>query len=135
MLWVLICTMHLTVRTYYVTYAFQSESTLYSGLIVKKILAQNRRHIWSLSDCNGTQTHNHLVHKRTLNHLAKLAFYYKWLICVAITCLYCALTVRTYLNGWVFLYNLSVCGFKSCCNPTSDMAPFWAKSSLTFRQL
>ena len=24
------------------------------------------------SDCNGTQTHNHLVHKRTLNHLAKL---------------------------------------------------------------
>ena len=26
-----------------------------------------------LSDCNGTRTHNHLVHKRTLNHLAKLA--------------------------------------------------------------
>ena len=23
--------------------------------------------------CNGTQTHNHLVRKRTLNHLAKLA--------------------------------------------------------------
>ena len=29
------------------------------------------------SDCNWTRTHNHLVHKRTLNHLAKLAF--KWL--------------------------------------------------------
>ena len=26
-----------------------------------------------LSDCNWTRTHNHLVHKRTLNHLAKLA--------------------------------------------------------------
>ena len=26
------------------------------------------------SECNGTQTHNHLVRKRTLNHLAKLAF-------------------------------------------------------------
>ena len=26
-----------------------------------------------LSDCNGIQTHNHLVRKRTLNHLAKLA--------------------------------------------------------------
>ena len=26
-----------------------------------------------LSDCNGTRTHNHLVRKRTLNHLAKLA--------------------------------------------------------------
>ena len=26
-----------------------------------------------ISDCNWTRTHNHLVHKRTLNHLAKLA--------------------------------------------------------------
>ena len=26
-----------------------------------------------LNDCNWTRTHNHLVHKRTLNHLAKLA--------------------------------------------------------------
>ena len=26
-----------------------------------------------LSDCNWARTHNHLVHKRTLNHLAKLA--------------------------------------------------------------
>ena len=25
-----------------------------------------------LSDCNWIRTHNHLVHKRTLNHLAKL---------------------------------------------------------------
>ena len=25
------------------------------------------------SDCNGTRTHNHLVHRRTLNHLARLA--------------------------------------------------------------
>ena len=29
--------------------------------------------VYSLSDCNWTLTHNHLVHKRTLNHLAKLA--------------------------------------------------------------
>ena len=28
----------------------------------------------SLSDSNGIWTHNHLVRKRTLNHLAKLAF-------------------------------------------------------------
>ena len=28
---------------------------------------------WSLSDCNGTPNYNHLVCKRTLNHLAKLA--------------------------------------------------------------
>ena len=25
------------------------------------------------NDCNWIRTHNHLVHKRTLNHLAKLA--------------------------------------------------------------
>ena len=30
------------------------------------------RHI----DCNWIRTHNHLVHKRTLNHLAKLAFFF-----------------------------------------------------------
>ena len=24
------------------------------------------------NDCNWTRTHNHLVHKRTLNHLVKL---------------------------------------------------------------
>ena len=37
------------------------------------------------SDCNWIRTHNHLVHKRTLNHLAKLA---KWLSCVVSTYLY-----------------------------------------------
>ena len=26
-----------------------------------------------IPDCNWIRTHNHLVHKRTLNHLAKLA--------------------------------------------------------------
>ena len=60
----------------YVTYAFQSESTLYSCLNVKELLVQSRREIWSLSDCNWTQTQNHLVRKRTLSHLTKLA---KWL--------------------------------------------------------
>ena len=59
----------------HVTYAFQSESTLYSFLNVKELLARSRHEIWSLSDCNWTRTHNHLVHKQTLNHLAKLT---KW---------------------------------------------------------
>ena len=27
----------------------------------------------NISDCNGIRTHNHLIRKRTLNHLAKLA--------------------------------------------------------------
>ena len=34
--------------------------------------SRNRRDIWSLSDCNGIRTYNHLVRKRTLNYLMKL---------------------------------------------------------------
>ena len=49
---------------YHITNAFQSESTLYS---VKERIARNRHHIWSLSDWNGTWTHNHLVRRQTLN--------------------------------------------------------------------
>ena len=64
------------------TYAFQSESTLYSCLDVKELLALSRHEIWRLSDCNWTRTRNHLVHKGTLNPLAKLA---KWLSCVPST--------------------------------------------------
>ena len=41
--------------------------------------------LWILSDCNWTRTQNHLVCKRTLNHLAKLA---TWLSSVLNTYLY-----------------------------------------------
>ena len=48
-------------------------------LNVKELLARSRRHIRSLSDSNVIRTRNHLVRKRTLNHLAKLASLDKWL--------------------------------------------------------
>ena len=64
--------MDLTVYSYHVTDAFQSESTTYSCLSVKKILAQNKHNIKSLSSSIGTWTLNHLLRKSTLNHLAKL---------------------------------------------------------------
>ena len=51
----------------------QSEYTLYSCLNVKEPFAQSRRKIWSISNFHCTQTHNHLLHKQTLNQLAKLA--------------------------------------------------------------
>ena len=35
---------------------FQSESTLYSSMNVKEILAWSRRKIWNLSDCNWNRT-------------------------------------------------------------------------------
>ena len=59
---------------------------------------------WEPSDCNWIWTHNHLVHKRTLNHLP------------------------AWLNGWVFIYELSGCGFKSSCSHlTSDFVPASSK--------
>ena len=61
----------ITVCSCHVTYAFQSESTLYSCLNVKELLAWSRHKIWSLSDCYWTRTQNLLVRKRTLNHFAK----------------------------------------------------------------
>ena len=71
----------MTACYYHVTSAFQSESTLYSCLNVKELLAGNRRDIWSLSDNNGIQTHKHLGRKGTLNYLAQLAIRLrtKWL--------------------------------------------------------
>ena len=67
-LWVLIDTVHLTVSYYHVTYASQSESTIYRCLNVKEILTQNRRDIWSLSDSNVIRTHKHFFRKSHLVH-------------------------------------------------------------------
>ena len=44
------------VCSYHVTYAFQSESALYSCLNVKELFARNRREIWSLSGSNEPTT-------------------------------------------------------------------------------
>ena len=71
-------------------------------LNVKELLAWSRPHIWSSSNSNGIRTHNHLVHKRTLNHLAQLL---KWLSCVVSTYLYGAfdcmlLSCRIRVSEW-----------------------------------
>ena len=54
-------------------YGFHSESTLYSWLNVKELLAPTANEIRSLSECNCTGTQDHLAGKQTLNHLDKLA--------------------------------------------------------------
>ena len=51
-------------------------------LNTKELPAWSRCHTCSLSECNEIWTHNHLIRKRTLNHLVKLA---KWLRCVVST--------------------------------------------------
>ena len=71
-------------------------------LNVKELLTRSRHHIWSLSDSNDIQTHNHIVHKRTV-----------------------------WLNGWVFVYELCVCGFGSrCCH----LAALWIVAKVDFRK-
>ena len=47
------------------------------------------KYFYYISDCNWTRTHNHLLCNWTLSHLA---------------------------NGWVFIYELSGCGFESHCS-------------------
>ena len=76
--WVLICMVHLTECYYHATYAFQSESTLYSCLNFKELSTRNWCSSWSFSGSNRIRTHNDLVHKRTLNHLAKFAKFVKF---------------------------------------------------------
>ena len=108
--------------------------------------ARTRHHIWSLGDSNGIRTHNHLVRKRTFNHLAKLT---KWLSCVVSTYLYGTFDIwiftlklvrdviirysqmhhtnkysqyspiiwPVWLNGWVFVYEVNGRGFEfRCCH-------------------
>ena len=89
----------LTLCSSHITYAFHSESALYSCLNVKKILAQNKRKIWFLSDWNWTKTDNHLLRKRTLHHLAKMAKSLSW---VVNTYLYDALTVCSFHVTYTF---------------------------------
>ena len=76
---------------------------IHTCLNVKELLARSKREIWRLSDCNWTRTYNHLVRKRTLNHLTKLA---KWLSCVESTSLYGAfdcmfLSCHVRVSEWI----------------------------------
>ena len=125
--WVLICTVHLNVCCYHVTYEFESESTLYSCVNVKEPLARRRHHIWRLSDCNGTRNHNHLVRKRTLNHLAKLA---KWLSCVVSTFLYgefdCMfLSCHVRFPKWIHTLQLPECQGTPCSKQVPYLKIKW----------
>ena len=114
-LWVLICTVHLNACSYHVTYAFQSESTICSCLNVKELLARSRRKVWSLSDCNWTRAHNHLVHKRKLNHLTKLnSNWSKWLW-VQVQLQSVTYVVIHNLHTNIFLLEFLWSKVKSCC--------------------
>ena len=71
-------------------------------LNVKKPFAQNKRDIWKLCNYNGTWTYDQLHGQQTLKDLTKLSFI--------------NLSNSVWLNGWVFICELNVCGFKSSCS-------------------
>ena len=98
--------MNLTVCYYHVTHAFLSESTLYMYL---NVIAWNMRKMWGLCDSNWTWTHNHLVIKRMLNHLVKLA---KWWSCVMSICMV-HLTACHYHNRFAFPSKSTLCIYSS----------------------
>ena len=89
---------------------FQSESTCYSCLNVKELLGQSRCEIWSLSGCNCTRIHNHLVHKWTPNQLVKLG---KWSSWVVSTYLYSAFDCPC--KELLDIHLTIVCGFTLKC--------------------
>ena len=87
---------------------------------------KNRDYIndkWYLSDCNWTRTHNHLVRKRILNHLAKLA---KRLSCVASTYLYGAfdcmfLPCHVRVSEWIHTLRLPECQGIPCSKQARNL--------------
>ena len=103
---------YFTLCFYHVMYALKSESTLYSCVNVKELLAWNRCNIWSLSDSNGIRTHKHLVHKQTLNHIAKLG---NWLSCVVRICEICVVRTVDYKDWLVYSVGMNRHG-ELCCN-------------------
>ena len=98
----------MTICSCHVTYAFQSGSALYSCLNVKELLAQSRHKIWSLSDCYWTTECGFSLKcirdmTRTYNHLHWADMYSQ----------HSSIIWPVWLIGWVFVYELSGCGFAS----------------------
>ena len=116
----------MTLCSYHVTYAFQSESTLYSCLNVKELFAWNRHKIWSLSDCSRTRTHSHTTHFLDIQATIECGFTVKSIHDKIGTYSQMQWTDKysqhsliiwpVQLNGWVFVYELSGCGFESHCS-------------------
>ena len=86
-------------------------------LNVKEILAQSRRHIWSLNESNEIRTHNHLVHKRTLNCLAQLAsndWAVLWVLISTVHLTLCCYHVTYEFLSESTLYSLPECQETPC---------------------
>ena len=78
----------------------------------------------NLSDCNcnWTRTHNHLVHKRTLNHLAKLAWVLSVRLNELIGCGCESSSSHLLLSSYISLHiDKATHCFKSTVKPVTEM--------------
>ena len=94
---------------------------------VKELLDWNRPDIWNLSDCNATRIYHHLVRKRALDHLAKLA---KGLSCVVSTYLYNAfdcvfLSTHVHVVEWIHTLLIPKFLATPCSNQTRYLKFNW----------
>ena len=121
--------MHLTVCSCRVTYAFQSESTLYTCLNVKELLAPNSPKIWRFSECNWTRTHNHLVRKRTLNYSAKMAKLLSWVVSIylygALDCMFLSCHLR--VSEWIHALYWPKCQGNPCLKQARNLKFRWVQ--------
>ena len=125
--WALICTVHYTVCSYHVTYAFQSEPNFDACLNIRELLSRSRRQIWSLSGCCWTRTHHHLLHKRTFNSFAKMV---KWLSCIVNIYLYGAfdcmfLSCHVCVSQWIHTVWLPECQGTSSSKQAQNLKFKW----------
>ena len=74
-----------------------SRNSLLETGVNSKVLESRCSHL----DCNETRDHNHLVHKQTLNHLAKLANLAKWLsVRLRTKWLWVRVLLQSHKNQW-----------------------------------
>ena len=104
-------------------------------LNVKEILARSRHQIWSLSDSKVIRTQNHLVRKRTLNHLAKLRLQTKWLwFEFMLSFMVFILWVERFVNKTSVNVILIFVKKGSDIWNLSDCNEFWTKNHLTQKE-
>ena len=86
-------------------------------LNVTEILVYNKRGIWNSSDCNKIRTHNQVVRKLPLNHLAKLTILAKRLgVCLRTNWLRVGVSLlSTYKDRFTPSTIIAICTFLRTC--------------------
>ena len=118
-MWVLICMVHLTVCSYdvNVTYACQSESTLYS-LDLAPVLSKEFLDIQATIECGFI-----------LKGIRGMIKTHSQMHCTDKYLQHSSVIWPAWLNSWVFVYAPSGCGFESsCCHLIFRLPAFFEQS-------